>query len=80
MYVDDGIIAANDQQESEIFIKKLKARLKIVTGKASCFPVLEIKYKKTELLLLGYAKEKKKSWAICIWRIQASSNTHVEGN
>lgn len=61
MYVDDGIIAANNQQESEIFIKNLKARLKIVTGKASSSPGLEIKYKKDGVIIIRLCQKKQKT-------------------
>ncbi|GFS54006.1 retrovirus-related Pol polyprotein from transposon TNT 1-94 [Trichonephila clavipes] len=36
-YVDDGLIAATDQQDSEMFIKELKTKFKISVGKVSCF-------------------------------------------
>ncbi|GFX63041.1 retrovirus-related Pol polyprotein from transposon TNT 1-94 [Trichonephila clavipes] len=37
LYVDDGLIAATDQQDSEMFIKELKTKFKISVGKVSCF-------------------------------------------
>ncbi|GFS41738.1 retrovirus-related Pol polyprotein from transposon TNT 1-94 [Trichonephila inaurata madagascariensis] len=42
LYVNDGLIAATDQQNSKMFIKELKTRLKISVGEVSCFLGLEI--------------------------------------
>lgn len=46
MYVDHGLNATIDHWECEIFIEKLKARFKIVSGNTYCFPGLETEYEK----------------------------------
>lgn len=43
LYVDDGLIASTDQQDSEMFIKELKEKFKISVGEVTCFLGLEIK-------------------------------------
>jgi hypothetical protein len=44
IYVDDGLLAATDQREMEIFIEELKCELKIVSKKADYFLGLEIEH------------------------------------
>lgn len=42
LYVDDGLLAANDQEDSKAFIGKLKTEFKIVEKNASYFLGFEI--------------------------------------
>jgi transposase InsO family protein len=44
IYVDDGLLAATDQREMEIFIEELKSEFKIVSKKADYFLGLEIEH------------------------------------
>ncbi|GFU83036.1 retrovirus-related Pol polyprotein from transposon TNT 1-94 [Trichonephila clavipes] len=60
LYVDDGLIAATDQQDSEMFIKELKTKFKISVGKVSCFLGLEIEHHKDNSITInqkGYARK-----------------------
>ncbi|GFU40105.1 retrovirus-related Pol polyprotein from transposon TNT 1-94 [Trichonephila clavipes] len=60
LYVDDGLIAATDQQDSEMFIKELKTKFKISVGKVSCFLGHEIEHHKDNSLTInqkGYARK-----------------------
>ncbi|GFW22686.1 copia protein [Trichonephila clavipes] len=60
LYVDDGLIAATDQQDSEMFIKELKTKFKISVGEASCFLGLEIEHHKDNSITIsqkGYARK-----------------------
>ncbi|GFT87141.1 retrovirus-related Pol polyprotein from transposon TNT 1-94 [Trichonephila clavipes] len=53
LYVDDGLIAATDQQDSEMFIKELKTKFKISVGKVSCFLGLEIEHHKDNSITIN---------------------------
>ncbi|GFY75929.1 retrovirus-related Pol polyprotein from transposon TNT 1-94 [Trichonephila inaurata madagascariensis] len=44
--IDDGLVAATDQQVSEMFIKELKTKFKISVGEVSCFLSFEIEHHK----------------------------------
>lgn len=58
LYVDDGLIAANDQHDSEMFIKELRAKFKISVGEVSCFLGLEIERRSDNSITVsqkGYA-------------------------
>jgi hypothetical protein len=44
IYADDGLLAATDQREMEIFIGELKSEFKIVSKKANYFLGLEIEH------------------------------------
>ncbi|GFV65947.1 copia protein [Trichonephila clavipes] len=60
LYVYDGLIAATDQQDSEMFIKELKTKFKISVGKVSCFLGLEIEHHKDNSITInqkGYARK-----------------------
>ncbi|GFY63125.1 putative polyprotein [Trichonephila inaurata madagascariensis] len=59
VYVDDGLIAATDQQVLEMFIKKLKTKFKI-SVEVSCFLGLEIEHHKGNSITIsqkGYARK-----------------------
>ncbi|GFT29852.1 retrovirus-related Pol polyprotein from transposon TNT 1-94 [Trichonephila clavipes] len=53
LYVDDGLIAATDQQDSKIFIKELKTKFKISEEKVSCFLDLEIEHHKDNSITIN---------------------------
>ncbi|GFX04043.1 retrovirus-related Pol polyprotein from transposon TNT 1-94 [Trichonephila clavipes] len=60
LYVDDGLIAATDQQDSEMFSKELKTKFKISVGKVSSFLGLEIEHHKDNSITInqkGYARK-----------------------
>ncbi|GFU93754.1 copia protein [Trichonephila clavipes] len=60
LFVDDGLIAATDQQDSEMFIKELKTKFKISVGEVSCFLGFEIEHHKDNSINIrqkGYARK-----------------------
>lgn len=60
LYVDDGLIAATDLQDSKLFIEQLKAKFKISTGDVSCFLGLEIECHSDNSITVsqkGYARK-----------------------
>jgi hypothetical protein len=60
LYVDDGLIAATDQQDSDMFIKELKEKFKISVGDVSCFLGLEIECHSDSSITVsqkGYARK-----------------------
>ncbi|GFX37425.1 retrovirus-related Pol polyprotein from transposon TNT 1-94 [Trichonephila clavipes] len=44
MYVDDGIIAADEEQTVNLFLKKLESELSVVIGEANYFLGMQIEY------------------------------------
>ncbi|GFV25337.1 retrovirus-related Pol polyprotein from transposon TNT 1-94 [Trichonephila clavipes] len=60
LYVDDGLIAATDQQDSERFIKELRTKFKISVGEVSCFPGLEIEHHKGNSTIINQKDMPKK--------------------
>ena len=59
LYVDDGLIAATDKRDAELFIKDLKEKFKISVGKVSCFLGLEIECHSDDSITVsqkGYTK------------------------
>ncbi|GFY46934.1 copia protein [Trichonephila inaurata madagascariensis] len=59
LYVDDGLIAATDQQNSEMFIKELKTKFKTSVGEVSCFLGLKLSNIKATITISqkGYARK-----------------------
>ncbi|GFU47026.1 copia protein [Nephila pilipes] len=59
LYIDDRLIAATDQQDSEMFIKKLKAKFKI-SVEVSCFLGLEIEQHRDNSITISQKEYAKK--------------------
>ncbi|GBL93534.1 Retrovirus-related Pol polyprotein from transposon RE1 [Araneus ventricosus] len=64
LYVDDGLVAATNQEDLDNFLKELKPRFKVFIGEVTCFLGLKLNAKKMVLLKLVRKHMQEKSSSV----------------